>query len=111
MSSNAEAIGHAALVATSAARLLDGALGVAALSFLGAAPTRSCSTRACTTPGLIRGRSRSPHVLRELLGADAVAEQGGGRPHPGPYPFRALPQVEGTVRDALGALERVPRSS
>ncbi len=107
MSSNAEAIGHAALVATSAARLLDGALGVAALSFLGAgADPVVLDARvhdARPHPGQVAVAAR----LRELLGADAVASRVADAPIQDPYPFRALPQVEGTVRDALGALERV----
>ena len=107
MSSNAEAIGHAALVATSAARLLDGALGVAALSFLGAgADPVVLDARvhdARPHPGQVAVAAR----LRELLGADAVAGRVADAPVQDPYPFRALPQVEGAVRDALGALERV----
>ena len=83
MSSNAEAIGHAALVATSAARLLDGALGVAALSFLGAG----------ADPVVLDARV---HDARPHPGQVAVARgcascsapmpcgQGGGRAHPGP---------------------------
>jgi histidine ammonia-lyase len=104
ISSNAVSIGHAALVARSAAHLLDGALVVAALSFLGAGADpvvldpRVHAAR--PHPGQVAVATR----LRGLLDtagarADAPIQDG--------YPFRALPQVEGTARDALGALERV----
>ena len=59
MSSNAVSIGQAALVFHDATRLLDSALGVAALSYEAAAPTSRCSTRACTPRARTTARSRS----------------------------------------------------
>jgi len=44
--------------------------------------------------------------LRELLGA-APAEPAPGTPIHDPYPFRALPQVEGVTLETLGALDAV----
>ena len=114
MSSNAASIGHAALVAHSAAGVLDGGLGVAALSFLGVgADPVVLDARvqdARPHPGQVAVAAR----MRELLGAEAGPRRraGGGAldadaPIQDPFPFRALPQVEGTARDALTALERV----
>ena len=51
--------------------------------------------------------------LRELLARSPTPGRAGargaadGRAVQDPFPFRALPQVEGTARDALSALERV----
>jgi len=123
MSSNAASIGHAALVAAAAGRLVEGALEVAALSFLAADADRVVLDervhQARPHPGQVGAAAR----MRELLGAEAGARrtwQGGaeadadgspgpeaGAPVQDPIPFRALPQVEGTVGDALTALERV----
>jgi histidine ammonia-lyase len=107
MSSNAASIGHAALVARSAARLLDGALGVAALSFLGAgADPVVLDARvhdARPHPGQVAVAAR----MRELLGAACAAPRRADAPVQDPFPFRALAQIEGTAHDALGALERV----
>jgi histidine ammonia-lyase len=113
MSSNAASIGHAALVARSAARLLDGGLEVAALSFLGvgadAVVLDARVQDARPHPGQVAVAAR----MRELLGAEADPRRPAGgaadpdAPVQDPFPFRALPQVEGTARDALDALERV----
>jgi histidine ammonia-lyase len=108
MSSNAASIGHAALVAVDAAHLLDGALGVAALSFLAADADRVVLDervhRARPHPGQVAVAAR----LRELLAAEAGSRRTSeGAPVQDPFPFRALAQVEGTARDALSALERV----
>jgi histidine ammonia-lyase len=109
MSSNAEAIGHAALVAASARRLLDAALGVAALSFLAAdADPIVLDARvheARPHPGQVSVAAR----MRALLGVAPGARREPGASIQDPYPFRAFPQVEGTVFDALDALERVLR--
>ena len=107
MSSNAASIGHAALVARSAARLLDGGLRVAALSFLGAAADPAVLDArvhdARPHPGQVAVAAR----MRELLGAACAAQRSPDAPVQDPFPFRALAQVEGTAHDALGALERV----
>jgi histidine ammonia-lyase len=114
MSSNAASIGHAALVARSAEHLFDGALGVAALSFLGAGAdpvvldARVHAAR--PHPGQVAVAAR----IRALLGAAADERRptsGGADPREAPiqdaFPFRGLAQIEGTVRDALDALDRV----
>jgi histidine ammonia-lyase len=116
MSSNAASIGQAALVAAQADRLLDGALQVSALSFLAAdADLIVLDERvhqARPHPGQVAVAAR----MRELLAAETGARRtSGGALHGGdagppvqdPFPFRALAQIEGTARDALGALERV----
>ena len=104
MSSNAATIGHAALVAVDADRLLEASLAVAALSFLAAEADavvldpRVHAARA--HPGQVAVAAR----LRELLGFDADAGQARSAIHD-PYPFRALAQVEGAHFDAVRALE------
>jgi histidine ammonia-lyase len=108
MSSGAATIGHAALVATRAGRLLEAGLRVAALSFMasGADPVvldaRVHSAR--PHPGQLQFAAR----LRQQLGtaAGATAREPGTPIHD-PYPFRALPQVEGVTLEALSALESV----
>ena len=106
MSSNAVSIGRAALLVVDARRLLDAWLCVAALSFEAAA----------ADPGVLDSRI---HSWRHRPGQAAVAarmrqlleglEQRTRDPGPlgvqDPYPFRAQPQVDGTVHDALRALE------
>ena len=116
MSSNAATIGHAALIACDARRLLDGALDVAALSFLAANADQVVLDErvhaARGHPGQVAAAAR----MRALLGAERGARRAGaggtggsdaGAPIQDPFPFRALPQVEGTAGDALAALERV----
>jgi histidine ammonia-lyase len=106
MSSNAVAVGRAALLVVDARRLLDAWLSIAALSFEAAA----------ADPVVLDARLHSPHHrpgqaavaarMRELL-----AGVHGRRRDPGPlsiqdpYPFRAQPQVDGAVHDALRLLE------
>jgi histidine ammonia-lyase len=120
MSSNAASIGHAALVAASARRLLDGAQLVAALCFLAAAADPIVLDARVHEARPHPGPAKVAAWLRELLAADdpaarsAMREPAGGSAGPGrgppiqdPYPFRALPQVAGATRDALEALERV----
>jgi histidine ammonia-lyase len=122
MSSNAASIGHAALVAASARRLLDGAQLVAALAFLAAAADPIVLDARVHEARPHSGPEKVAAWLRELLGADdpanrdamrwpvvagAGAESQPDPPIQDPYPFRALPQVAGATRNALDALERV----
>ena len=51
-------------------------------------------------------RSPAPGARRKARPTGAPRD-GAGAPVQDPFPFRALPQVEGTARDALSALERV----
>lgn len=108
MSSGAATIGHAALVAADAERALGASLHVAALSFLaaGADPVvlDERVQRARPHPGQIAVAAR----LRELLGVGAAEAAGrDSAPIHDPYPFRALPQVEGATLDAMGGLDAV----
>jgi histidine ammonia-lyase len=106
MSSNAVSIGRAALLVVDARRLLDAWLSVAALSFEAAA-----ADPVALDPRIHSWRHRPGQAavaarMRELL--DGVV---GRTRDPGPlgiqdpYPFRAQPQVDGTVHDALLVLE------
>jgi histidine ammonia-lyase len=109
MSSNAAGIGHGALVAVDADRLLSASLRVAALSFLaaGADPTvldpRVQAARG--HPGQVAIAER----MRKLLGSDVgTVESGrGSRTVHDPYPFRAFAQVKGAELDALEQLEAI----
>jgi len=106
MSSNAVTIAHAALLVEDTGALLDRWLTVAALSFeaAGADPVvldpRVHAGR--HLPGQVAVAAR---MLQLLDGVD-------GRTRAGtlvqdPYPFRALPQVDGVVQEALTALDQV----
>jgi histidine ammonia-lyase len=110
MSSNAVSVGHAALLVVDARGLLDTWLTVAAMSFEAAAANpvvldaRLHSSR--RQPGQMAVAERMRELLSGLRGRTreptAAAIQD-------PYPFRALPQVDGVVHDALYALEETVR--
>jgi histidine ammonia-lyase len=105
MSSNAVSIGQAALVFNDASQLLASALGVAALSY-----EATAADLAVLDPRVHAARPHPGQVevarrLRHLLPATE------GRP-PGAavhdaFVFRCVPQVEGTLLDALNHLEAV----
>jgi histidine ammonia-lyase len=83
MSSNAASIGHAALVAAAAGRLLDGALEVAALSFLAADADRVVLDERVHEARPHAGQVAAAARMRELLGAEAGARrtsEGGSAP-------------------------------
>jgi histidine ammonia-lyase len=106
MSSNAISIGHAALLVVDARRLLDAWLSVAALSFEAAA-----ADPVVLDPRIHSWRHRPGQAavaarMRELLaGLEQRAREPGPLGIQDPYPFRAQPQVDGAVYDALQALE------
>src|SRR4051794_21036260 len=107
MSSNAVSIGQASLVFHDASRLLESALGVAALSYeatgaaLAVLDPRVHAARA--HPGQVEVARR----LRELLGDYEPREHAAGRPIHDAFVFRCVPQVEGTLLDALRRLSGV----
>ena len=106
MSSNAVCIGHAALLVVDARQLLDAWLSVAALSFEAAA-----ADPVVLDPRIHSWRHRPGQAavaarMRELLaGLQQRAREPGPLGIQDPYPFRAQPQVDGAVYDALLALE------
>jgi histidine ammonia-lyase len=106
MSSNAVTIGRAALIVVDARRLLDAWLSVAALSFEAAAADPVALDPRIHSWVHRPGQAAVAARMRELL--EGVAER---TRDPGPlgvqdpYPFRAQPQVDGAVHDALLALE------
>jgi histidine ammonia-lyase len=107
ISSNAVTIGHAALLVVDARALLDAWLTVAALSFeAAAADTLVLDSRAHAArhrPGQAAVAAR----MRGLLaGVDGRTREPPATAIQDPYPFRALPQVDGVVEDALRALEQ-----
>src|SRR5436190_11160663 len=107
MSSNAVTIAHAALLVVDAGALLDRWLTVAALSFeaAGADP-------AVLDPRVHAGRhlpgqvAVAARMLELLAGVDGRTREAGTLVQD-PYPFRALPQVDGVVHEALTALDQV----
>jgi histidine ammonia-lyase len=107
MSSNAVSIGQAALVFHDATRLLESALGVAALSYEAAG-----ADLAVLDPRIHAARPHPGQVevarrLRELLDADAPRADRAGRAIHDAFVFRCVPQVEGTLLDALDRLSGV----
>jgi histidine ammonia-lyase len=107
MSSSAATIGHAALVAADAERLLAASLRVAALSFIAAGADPVVLDERVQAARPHAGQVEVAARLRELVGAEPTAMREPGAPIHDPYPFRALAQVEGTALDALSALEGV----
>jgi histidine ammonia-lyase len=108
MSSGAVSAAHAALNAVDAERVLGASLAVAALSFsaAGADPVVLDPRVHAARPHA--GQIEVAERARELLGAAGSArDERPGVPVHDPYPFRALPQVEGATLDALRALEAV----
>src|SRR4051794_25856533 len=107
MSSNAVTIAHAAILVVDARALLDRWLNVAALSFeaAGADPVvldpRVHAGR--HLPGQVAVAAR---MLELLEGVQGRAREAGALVQD-PYPFRALPQVDGVVQEALTALDQV----
>jgi histidine ammonia-lyase len=106
ISSNAVSIGYAALLVVDARHLLDAWLSVAALSFEAASADPVALDPRIHSARHRPGQAAVAARMRELL---AGLEQRTRRPGPldiqDPYPFRALPQVDGAVYDALAALE------
>jgi histidine ammonia-lyase len=107
MSSNAVSIGQAAMVLHDAVRLLDSALAVAALSYEAAGADLAVLDPRVHAVRPHHGQVEVARRLRELLGDFEPRERAGsGRVHDA-FVFRCVPQVEGTLLDALQRLESV----
>jgi histidine ammonia-lyase len=105
MSSNAVSIGHAALLVVDAERLLDAWLAVAALSFEAAAADPIVLDSRIHSERHRPGQAAVAARMRQLLaGVRERTRDPGPLGVQDPYPFRALPQVDGAVRDALWGL-------
>ena len=108
MSSNAASIAHASLVFEDAKRLLDSALAVAALSY-----AATDADLAVLDPRVHAARPHPGQVevarrLRELLDDWGPREaREGSRAIHDAFVFRCVPQVEGTLLDALEKLAGV----
>jgi histidine ammonia-lyase len=106
ISSNAVTIGHAALLVVDTRQLLDAWLAVAALSFEAAAADPVVLDARVHPAGHRPGQSAVAARMRGLLaGVQERTREAGPLGVQDPYPFRALPQVDGAVHDALTALE------
>jgi histidine ammonia-lyase len=107
MSSNAVTIGHAALIVVDVHRMLDAWLSVGALSFEAAGADPVVLDARIHSARHRPGQSAVAARMRELLAGVQPRTRAGGRLGvQDPYPFRALPQVDGAVHDALTALEQ-----
>jgi histidine ammonia-lyase len=115
MSSNAVSIGQASLVFTDAQRLLDSALGVAALSYEAADADPAVLDPRVHAARPHPGQVEVARRLRGLLGlghdhhdlAAEAARRARARPIHDAFVFRCVPQVEGTLLDALRRLADV----
>ena len=107
MSSNAVSIGQAALVFHDARRLLDSALGVAALSYDATDADLAVLDPRVHAARPHRGQVEVARRLRELLGDREPRERAAGRAVHDAFVFRCVPQVEGTLFDALERLAGV----
>jgi len=104
MSSNAVSIGQAALVFHDASRLLDSALGVAALSYDATDADLSVLDPRVHAARPHRGQVEVARRLRELLGERSPGARAPQRPVHDAFVFRCVPQVEGTLLEALERL-------
>jgi histidine ammonia-lyase len=108
MSSNAVSIGQAALLVADAGALLDSWLAVAGLSFEAAGADPSVLDPRVHAgrhlPGQVAVAAR---MLALLDGIDGRTREPRTTLVQDPYPFRALPQVDGVAHEALNALEQV----
>lgn len=107
MSSNAVSIGQASLVLTDAQRLLESALGVAALSY-----EATGADLAVLDPRVHAARPHAGQVevarrLRDRLGDWPPPERAGVHGIHDAFVFRCVPQVEGALLDALSRLAEV----
>jgi histidine ammonia-lyase len=107
MSSNALTAGHGALISVDWRALQAAWLAVAALSFeaLQADPI-VLDERVQDAHG-ITGQAAVARTMRELLESAGFGAREPDRVVQDPYPFRALPQVDGVAFDACTALEQV----
>lgn len=107
ISSNAVTIGQAALLVVDVRRMFDAWLSVAALSFEAAGADPIVLDPRIHSARHRAGQSAVAARMRELLaGARPQDRDRGVLGVQDPYPFRALPQVDGAVHDALTALEQ-----
>ena len=104
MSSNAVSIGQAALEFHDASRLLDSALGVAALSYDATDADLSVLDPRVHAARPHRGQVEVARRLRELLGERSPGARAPQRPVHDAFVFRCVPQVEGTLLEALERL-------
>jgi histidine ammonia-lyase len=109
MSSNAASIGQASLVFEDASRLLESALAVAALSYDATGADLAVLDPRVHAARPHRGQVEVAGRLRELLGDWEPREvgPGGRRVIHDAFVFRCVPQVEGTLLDALERLAGV----
>jgi len=105
LSSNAVTIGRAALAAVRARRLAGAALPVAALSFEAIDADQAVLDARVHAARPIPGQVAVAARMRTLLAGTPSPRRGPGVHDP--LSFRAQPQVDGAVLDALDALDRV----
>jgi histidine ammonia-lyase len=106
LSSNAVSIGQSALVFHDATKLLESALGVAALSFEATAADPAVLDARVHAARPHHGQVAVARRLRELLG-QGPRERGSEHPVHDAFVFRCVPQVEGMLLDMLERLRTV----
>src|SRR4051794_19285517 len=106
MSSNAVSIGQAALVFHDATQLLESALGVAALSYEATAADLAVLDPRVHEARPHRGQVEVARRLRAMIGP-AARDRPARRAVHDAFVFRCVPQVEGTLLDALERLAGV----
>jgi histidine ammonia-lyase len=107
MSSNAVSIAQAALVFHDATRLLESALWVAALSYEATGADLAVLDPRVHAARAHHGQIEVARRLRRLLDYDEQRERPPGRAIHDAFVFRCVPQVEGTLLDALDRLADV----
>jgi histidine ammonia-lyase len=107
MSSNAVSIGQASIVFTDARKLLDSAIGVAALSYEATGSDLAVLDPRVHAARPHRGQVEVAKRLRENLGGIERARAGASTSVQDSFVFRCVPQVEGTLYDALMRLADV----
>ncbi|MEA2469894.1 MAG: histidine ammonia-lyase [Thermoleophilaceae bacterium] len=107
MSSNAVSIGQASIVFTDARKLLDSAIGVAALSYEATGSDLAVLDPRVHAARPHRGQVEVAKRLREMLGGIVRREGPPASTVQDSFVFRCVPQVEGTLYDALARLADV----
>ncbi|HEU0234800.1 MAG TPA: aromatic amino acid ammonia-lyase [Candidatus Limnocylindrales bacterium] len=101
ISANGVAIGHAALVVERAARLVDAADLVVALSLEAARGNPSIVEAAVAAAKPVPGQARSAQRIRAILAGSGLCTAGGAESVQDPLSFRVAPQVHGAFREVV----------
>jgi histidine ammonia-lyase len=101
VSANGASIGHAALVVDRAARLLDVADVVAAVSLEAAQGNPSIVEPVVAAAKPVAGQAVAASRIRRLLEGSRLCTAGGARSVQDPLSFRVIPQAHGAAREVV----------